>query len=167
MKAQIYHGNEGWIKSIIDLPEDYNLEEYQLDSGFSIRWETEENKTSHTGRPLDKNDLKLFIAQRRWEEESKGIIVNGIKIETDRPSQAMITGAITLGSLNPNITLKWKTTAGFVSIDLDTLKFIAGSVGQHVQNCFGRESDLLDELETLQTSLDLVNFYRKADRFWA
>ena len=81
------------------------------------------------------------IAAARWEAETAGIDVNGFTVRTDRESQALITGAALAAFADPDYTCRWKTEAGFVSLDSVQIKAVAQAVRAHVQSCFDRETD--------------------------
>ncbi len=84
------------------------------------------------------------IAARRYEAETAGTTMDGIAFDTDRQSQALITGAALSATRNPDYTVKWKTQAGPVTLDADQLGAAADAVRDHVQACFDREFELLD-----------------------
>lgn len=80
------------------------------------------------------------IAAARYEDEVAGIDVGGMKVHTDRSSQAMITGAALQAIDDPDYTCHWKTETGFVPLDATILKNIAKAVRAHVQECFDKEA---------------------------
>lgn len=84
------------------------------------------------------------LADKRWQEETKGIVFNGMHIRTDQLGQDKITGAITyLTNDEAQSTVKWKVGSGqFVEVDLNSLKAIGIAIGQHVQLCFANEEDV-------------------------
>lgn len=84
------------------------------------------------------------ISSRRYQSEIGGITVNGIRIDTGRDSQALITGAALSSLLDKSYICKWKTPDGFVEFNSSELISISKSVREHVQKCFDRESELIE-----------------------
>ena len=90
--------------------------------------------------------IKQRIAAARFVAETAGITVGGRFVDTGRDSQGLITGAAFAASLDSAYVCRWKTPTGFVELDAPTLIATASAVRAHVQACFDREADLLDEL---------------------
>ena len=89
------------------------------------------------------DEIKGLIAARRYQAEVGGITINDVFVDTGRDSQALITGAALSAMLDSTYVCRWKTPAGFVSLDATSLIAIAQQVRAHVQACFDREEDLL------------------------
>lgn len=87
------------------------------------------------------------IKARRDIALHAGTVVAGIPIATDDTSQQRITGAALAASLDPNLTVQWKTSAGFVALTATQVLAIAQAIRAHVQACFDREAALLAALE--------------------
>lgn len=87
------------------------------------------------------------IAARRYVAETAGIEVSGVRIDTGRDSQALITGAALNAVIDPAYVCNWKTPSGFVQLDAQTLLGVATTLRAHVQACFDREAELLAALE--------------------
>lgn len=81
-----------------------------------------------------------YAANKRWQVETSGIVLNGVAIDTSRDSQAMITGAYAWSQANPSSTIQFKAASGFVTLDDATMAAIATAVGAHVQACFAVEA---------------------------
>jgi len=93
------------------------------------------------------------LASLRYQHETAGITLSGMTIETDRESQALITGAYCTSLLNPAVMIDWKGVNGWTQIDAATIAGIAASVSIHVQACFSKErvlSEALDAAETVE-----------------
>jgi hypothetical protein len=86
------------------------------------------------------------IAARRWQAEVAGIDVGGMRIDTGRDSQALITGAAVSAMLDPDYSVRWRTAAGFVDLNAEQIIGLASTVRAHVQACFDREAELLEAL---------------------
>ena len=83
------------------------------------------------------------IAARRFQAETGGVIVEGIQVNTERDSQALLTGAAFAASLDPAYQIKWKAATGFVDLTGEQVMGIASQVRAFVQACFNREAELL------------------------
>ncbi|WP_062538138.1 DUF4376 domain-containing protein [Pseudomonas abietaniphila] len=89
-------------------------------------------------------DWKQRIADRRYQAETGGTTINDMPIDTGRDSQGLITGAALQALIDPNYSLHWKTSGGFVDLTAQQVLGVASAVRAFVQACFNRESDLLD-----------------------
>lgn len=87
------------------------------------------------------------IATRRWQAETGGTTVAGMPLDTGRDSQALIAGAAVSAMLDPEYSVRWKTTGGFVELSAEQIIGVARAVRAHVQACFDREAELLEALE--------------------
>jgi hypothetical protein len=95
--------------------------------------------------------LRARLAERRWQAETGGIVLDGVPIRTDRESTAMLAGAITYCNLEASAVVNWKTADGtFVQLGEDGLRAIALEVGRHVQRCFAREAELAEQIATAE-----------------
>ena len=83
------------------------------------------------------------IAARRWQVETGGTTVEGVQVNTERDSQALLTGAAFAASLDPNYQIKWKAATGFVELTGAQVIDLASQVRAFVQACFNREAELL------------------------
>lgn len=95
------------------------------------------------------------IASARWQAETAGIAANGLKIKTDRESQAMITGAALQAIEDSTYSCQWKTEGGFVTLVADEIKAVARAVRAHVQACFDKEAVLIAQVEAVTTEEEL------------
>lgn len=48
------------------------------------------------------------IADRRFQAETGGAVVEGLSVNTERDSQSLLTGAAFAASLDPDYRIKWK-----------------------------------------------------------
>ena len=88
--------------------------------------------------PQVSNDTLLaYAASKRWETETGGITINGVKVATDDRSKLMIMGAYAAAQANPNYTTQWVGSDG-VAATLDATQVIAmgNAVQAHVAKCF-------------------------------
>jgi len=98
------------------------------------------------------------LAAYRFTKETAGITLNGMTIETDRQSQALITGAWSISQINPAVLINWKGVNGWIQIDAAMIGGIAMAVATHVQACFSRERVHAEAIAALETSA-AVNEY--------
>ncbi|AGB71724.1 MULTISPECIES: DUF4376 domain-containing protein [Rhizobium] len=87
-------------------------------------------------------DLYAYAASKRYAVETGGILLNGMRVMTDRASQSLITGAYNYVQANPDVLVKFKTSGGFVELTAAQMTTIANAVGAHVQAAFAAESDV-------------------------
>lgn len=87
-------------------------------------------------------DLSDYAGRIRFEKETGGVVIGGMAIATDRASQAMLTGAVLRAQMDANVTVKWKTVAGFVELSAAQIIAIGTAVGNHVEACFAKEADV-------------------------
>jgi hypothetical protein len=111
------------------------------------------------------NEMKISkkteAKKNRQLMEDKGIIVNNMRVATDRDSQSMITSAFTYLTNNPTLTINWKGPNGFIPLDLASLTEIANQVGSFIQELFTKEQvtcQLIDAATTIE-ELDAVVIY--------
>jgi len=109
-----------------------------------VPWSEEEKAAAEAEQ---RKQLTQQIADRRWQAEVAGIDIGGIRIDTGRDSQALITGATVQAMLDPAYSLRWKTPAGFVDLTAEQIIGVATAARAHVQACFNREAELLEALE--------------------
>lgn len=96
------------------------------------------------------------IAERRYQMETAGITVNGLSIDTSRNSQSLITGAALQATIDSTYTCRWKTASGFVDLSAQQILDLATAVRAHVQACFDREAELLDQLAAGTLTPDML-----------
>lgn len=87
-------------------------------------------------------EKKAEIAAQRYQAETAGITFSGMPLATDRDSQGLINGAALSAYTDPSYACRWKTSAGYVTLDAATLKAVAKAIRDHVQACFDREDEL-------------------------
>lgn len=87
-------------------------------------------------------DLYAYAATKRYAVETGGIVIDTMRVMTDRQSQSLITGAYNYVQANPEVTVKFKTAAGFVELTAAQMTAIANAVGAHVQASFAAEGEV-------------------------
>lgn len=98
--------------------------------------------------PPTTSQLISYAASKRYAVETGGIVLNEMRVMTDRASQSLITGAYNYVRANPDVTVKFKTAAGFVELTATQLTAIANAVGAHVQAAFATEANLSAEISS-------------------
>ena len=93
------------------------------------------------------SELLAYSASKRYEKEVGGITVDGYSIYTDRQSQSMLTGIVTLMQLKPNTVISFKTANGFISANATIINDIAISIANHIESCFNLENDVASEIQ--------------------
>lgn len=96
------------------------------------------------------------LASARYTEEIGGIVVGSVTIATDRESQAMMTGAYISLKQGLMQSVNWKGDDGWVTATLTEIEPIAQAVGQHIQACFTKESQLAAQVAAAET-VEAVN----------
>lgn len=95
-----------------------------------------------------KQQLRERATQLRWEHETGGIEINGVRVLTGIEDQNRIATAL----IGAPATLDFKAESGWVTLTLAELQGIAAVITAHVQACFTAERfhhDAIDALETL------------------
>lgn len=92
---------------------------------------------------IEEINLSAYNAEKRWEKENDGIIINGMPVFTDDRSKMMILGARLKAEGDPLFTTRWKTANGdFIEIDSLTIVMISEAVLNFVERCFAKESEI-------------------------
>jgi len=118
--------------------------------------------TTGSYTPDDGPKLSLFertrlgklaeIADWRYMHEIRGVLVDGIKVRTDRTSQAQLTSAyisLTQGLVE---TIQWKGDDGtFRAIGLEEVQKMLEAVNRHVQACFAAEALLVEQVNAARS----------------
>jgi len=88
--------------------------------------------------------LQKRVASIRYDNEIKGISVQGISVDTGRDSQGLIAGACLAAVIDPTYSVNWKASGGtFIQLSAMQIIGVATAVRAHVQACFDREHQLL------------------------
>ena len=87
-------------------------------------------------------DLYAYAATKRYAVETGGVVIDGMRVMTDRQSQSLITGAYNYVQANPDVTVNFKTASGFVELTAAQMTAIANAVGAHVKASFAAEGEV-------------------------
>lgn len=91
------------------------------------------------------------LAAYRYEQETGGITVSGVPVDTGRDSQSLMTAARIIAKEDANYTVNWKGESGFVTLNAAAIIAIADAVRGHVQSCFDNEKAHSDAINALPT----------------
>lgn len=116
----------------------------QVNGAWRIKYKLEPATQPQGWLDEKKSERLTYLANRRWQAEVAGVIINGAPIATDRESQAKITAAFVMASTNPDFSVaNWKVAPStFVPLSSAAIAAIGTAVVGHVQACFTNESDL-------------------------
>lgn len=111
--------------------------------------------------PLDilKIRKKEQLANLRWQKEVGGIEIDENMYSTDRESQTKYTSIAVNLMTDPNPTwaINWKTADGkFVTLNREQMLSVINLVLIHVQMCYNRESELIQQIDNCQTISQLI-----------
>ena len=96
------------------------------------------------------------IAARRFQVETGGTTVAGVQVNTERDSQALLTGAAFAATIDPDYRIKWKAATGFVDLTGEQVLGITSQVRAFVQACFNREAELLEAVEAGSIAAEML-----------
>lgn len=156
-------GRRGYVNSLLgreQLAQDLTgKDDALLSEVLSVWGDTPTVEDEPAPPPLTFDELKAQkkaeIAAVRYAREIAGTMVNGITIDTERDSQALITGAALAAVIDSNYSLNWKTAAGFIHLTAPEIIAVAQAVRAHVQTCFDHEGELVAQVDAAQTAEDL------------
>ncbi len=107
----------------------------------------------HEPAPATLEEAKQQLRERatalRWEHETGGTTVGGVRVLTGIEDQNRIAGAL----VGAPATLDFKAESGWVTLTLEQLQGVAAAITAHVQACFSAERvhhEAIDALETLE-----------------
>jgi hypothetical protein len=96
------------------------------------------------------------IANWRWVRETSGVVFHGVRIKTDRESQALINGAFASMQAGLITSVDWKAANGqWLTIGLPEMTAIAQVVATHVQTAFSMERQFMDQVAAATTFEDV------------
>lgn len=96
-----------------------------------------------------KQQLRERATALRWQHETGGIDIGGVRVLTGTEDQNRIASAL----IGAPATLDFKSESGWVTLTLAELQGIAAAITAHVQACFSAERvhhEAIDALETLE-----------------
>lgn len=94
-----------------------------------------------------KQQLSERATQLRWERETGGVEINGVRVLTGIEDQNRIATAL----IGAPATLDFKAESGWVTLTLAELQGIAAAITTHVQACFTAERAHHEAIYALST----------------
>jgi hypothetical protein len=135
--------NLTWDGGEYEAPEGLML---MMQEGAGIGWTLSDGVLVAPAAPSapapTKADLLAYAAQKRFEIETGGIVVDGTRIDTSRASQNMISNADRYAQASGVASVRYKAASGWITPAAAPLHAVALAVGAHVQACFDIEYDL-------------------------
>lgn len=97
--------------------------------------------------------------QRRWEEETGGIVVNNLPLRTDGQSQNRVSQLVTTVQADPAAdNFDFEAQPGnWIVVSRDEAIVIGKAVSQHVQSCFTNCKNLHEQVNSALTIEEINN----------
>jgi hypothetical protein len=154
----------GYGRKVIDIEPDHDPVTQRIVANPCELWPIDATTATKTYRVEDIpiGELKtLFlaaVAEKRWEVETAGVVIGGIRIKTDRESAAKLTAAYVKADRDPGYAIaNWKVADGtFVTLSAAAILAAGDAVSAHVQACFDREAALSVEI-LASTDVELLS----------
>lgn len=96
----------------------------------------------------DRMVLREKVAHRRWEQEVKGLVVNGLYFGTTDREKALMASKVVSAMNLPGANHKYKTAQGWITVSSETMIQLGLGMVQYVQSCFDREGELVEDINT-------------------
>ena len=120
------------------------------------------NEIAHQGfrieqLPLEQaraNALK-WVADQRWQAETGGIDVGGVRVLTAIEDQNRIDATIQGMELAGITEVDFKSADGWVKLSPGQIKGLAAAIAQHVEQCFSRERELCELVDAAETVAEI------------
>ncbi len=97
------------------------------------------------------------LAAHRYIIETSGIDVNGMRVKTDRESQAQLNGAYSTLKAGFITETPWKADGAWVTVTLETIEPVARAVALHVNQCFTAEEIVENQLRAIADNDELMS----------
>lgn len=98
-------------------------------------------------------DLKAALLQaatsKRWEVETGGINLTGLRVATAKADQDRITSVMVNAAAAGVTTVDFKAESGWITLSLAQIQTVASSIALHVQACFSAERAHHEAVEAL------------------
>ena len=127
----------------------------KIDNIWTQNWTIIDLTEDEINNKID--DIINELAKIRYQHEIGGVNIGDIIIDTNRQSQALINGAYSTTLINPNTTINFKATTGWINLNANDIINIATIVSMHVQSCFNRELELYTLIKSSNNINDIIN----------
>ncbi len=87
------------------------------------------------------------LADIRYRKETGGIELEGMKILTDRESQAQLTGAYQSLASGLITQTDWKAADGWMTVTKEQIEPVAKAVATHIARCFAAEKAVSEQIQ--------------------
>ncbi|EAS0616271.1 DUF4376 domain-containing protein [Salmonella enterica] len=110
------------------------------------------------------NILTGKLADIRYQREVSGIELDGMKILTDRGSQAQLSGAYQSLASGLITQTDWKAADGWMTVTKEQIEPVARAVAAHVARCFSAEKAVSEKIQNVASpeSIDVTGEFEKA-----
>lgn len=163
---------DGRVVEILDLPDDVSIKDaFHPDIAKNIKpcdltvaegFEWTGKKFQPPQQPaVSPDELYSYAAWKRYSLETSGLEISGVKFDTSRESQSMVTNAYNFLNISGHASTKFKAASGWVEVSKDDLLAAALSIGEYVQFCFNAEAEVHD----LISSGSISSFFGVDEKF--
>lgn len=104
-----------------------------------------------------RQDLLREATSRRWDVETGGIELNGVRVGTTLDDQNRLSGVLSAIALGGLEVVDFKAQSGWVQLTALQLQGIALAISQHVQACFSAERahhEAIGQIESIEAADD-------------
>ncbi|QNK70246.1 DUF4376 domain-containing protein [Variovorax sp. PAMC26660] len=101
--------------------------------------------------------LKDAATAKRWQCETGGITLTGIRVLTGKSDQDRIASVIVNAQTSGIQSVDFKADSGWVTLSIEQITEVASAVARHVQACFTAERGHHAAIDTL-TAADLDTY---------
>ena len=154
--------DDSWRYVYDFFPENFDPKYQTYSYNFTYDSNTDQVTSTANISYLPLNQVKSIrldeLADTRWNHQIAGMDFNGVFIQTDDTTALKILGCRVAVDVDPTLTFKWKTPAGFVELNHDYIVAISDGVRGHIQACFDNENFHLDAIDALTTPEEVINY---------
>ncbi|EHJ8504963.1 DUF4376 domain-containing protein [Salmonella enterica subsp. diarizonae serovar 47:k:z53:[z84]] len=121
-------------------------------------------------QPKPRNEIIRLLTDKladiRYRKETGGIELEGLKILTDRESQAQLTGAYQSLASGLITQTDWKAADGWMTVTKEQIEPVARAVAVHVAKCFAAEKLVSEQIRRSDSpeNIDVISEFEKAIR---
>ncbi len=102
------------------------------------------------GEVITKESLKALATSLRWQHETGGVEVGGVRVATALDDQNRISTVLMAGQLGDLEEVDFKASSGWVRLTLAQIQGIAAAISTHVQACFTAERAHHEAIDALE-----------------